>query len=131
MTQISGFSARRRGHLHRTCVGAQNFPFAPVIRLEEERVVHLARGMAGRGVRLGEIVVVALDVRPFGDRKTHLGENRGDFVHHLADRMDAARFDAAQGNRQRDVERFALELSLEAGALEHLAARRERLRSRT
>ena len=77
----------------RTCTGLvwvrKTFPLALVIRLKEERVVHLARGMAGREVELGEIIVVAFDVRPLGDGKTHLGENGDDLVHHLADRMDA------------------------------------------
>ena len=90
--------------------------------------MHFARRMARREVELGEIIVVALDVRPFGDRKAHLGENGDDLVHHLADRMDAARLDAAQRNRQRDVDRLALELRLEACAFEHRAPRRKRLR---
>ena len=109
-------------------MGAQNLPLALVVGLEEERVVHLARRMAGREVELGEIVVVALDVRPFGDGEAHLGEDRGDLVHHLADRMDAPGLDAGQGDRQRDVERLALELRLERRALEHRAPRRERFR---
>ena len=97
------------------------------VGLEEERVVHLARRMAGREVELGEIVVVALDVRPFGDGEAHVGENRGDLVHHLADRMDAPGLDAGQADGQRDVERFALELRLERRRFEHRAARSERL----
>ena len=28
-------------------------------------------------VELGEVVVVGLDVRPFGDREAHVGEDRG------------------------------------------------------
>ena len=128
MTRIGGFWREHRAHLHRARVGAQNLSLALVIRLEEERVVHLARGMAGREVELGEIVVVALDVRPFGDGKAHLSENGGDLVHHLADRMDAAGLDAGQRDGQGDVERLALELRLEGRALEHRAPRRERLR---
>src|SRR5208282_1074751 len=46
--------------------------------------------MAGREIQLGEIIIVSFDIRPFGDGKAHVGENRGEFVHHLADRMDAA-----------------------------------------
>ncbi len=92
---------------------AQELPLALFVGLEKERVVHLARRMAGREVELGEIIIVAFDVRPFGDRKTHLGENGGDLVHHLADRMDAAGLDAGQGNREGDIDRLALELGLE------------------
>ena len=117
-----------RAHLHRARMRAQNLPLALLVGLEKERVVHLARRMAGREVELGEIVVVALDVRPFGDRKAHVGENGGDLVHHLADRMDAAGLDAGQADGQRDVERLALELRLERRALQHRAPRRERLR---
>ncbi len=114
----------------RTCTGLvwvrRTFRSPLLVGLEKERVVHLARRMAGREVELGEIVVVALDVRPFGDGEAHLGENGGDLVHHLADRMDAPGLDAGQGNGQRDVERLALELRLERRALEHRAPRRER-----
>src|SRR5580704_7978874 len=117
-----------RAHLHRARVGAQNLPFALVIRLEEERVVHLERRMAGREVELGEIVVVAFDVRPLGDGEAHLSENGGDLVHHLADRMDAPSLGAGQRDGQGDVERLALELRLEGRALEHRAPRRQRLR---
>ena len=98
------------------------------VGLEEERVVHLARRMAGREVELGEIQVVALDVRPFGDGEAHLGENRGDLVHHLADRVDAPGLDARQRDGQGHVERLALELRLERRPFEHRAARRERFR---
>ncbi len=90
--------------------------------------MHLARRMAGREIELGEVIVVALDVRPFGDGEAHFGENGGDLVHHLADRMDATGLDAVQGNRQRDVQRLALELGLKPRALEDRAPRRQRFR---
>ena len=128
MTRIGGFCAEHGAHLHRARMRAQELAFAIRVRLEKERVVHIARRMAGREVELGEIVVVALDVRPFGDGEAHLGENGGDLVHHLADRMDAAGLDAGQRNRQRDVERLALELGLKSGALEHRAPRGKRFR---
>ena len=128
MTRIGGFWLS----IVRTCTGLvcvrRTFRSPFVVRLEEECVVHLARRVAGREVELGEIVVVALDVRPFGDRKAHFGENGGDLVHHLADRMDAAGFDAGQRNGQGDVERLALELRLKPRALEHCAPRGERFR---
>jgi hypothetical protein len=46
--------------------------------------------MALGEIQLGEVVVVGFDVRPFGDGETHVGEDRGELVDHLADRMDAA-----------------------------------------
>ena len=88
----------------RTCTGEvwvrSSLRVPSGLAVEEERVVHFARGMAGREVQLGEIVVVALDVRPFGDGKAHVGKNGGQFVHHLADRMDAAGLHAAGAGRQ-------------------------------
>ena len=109
-------------------MGAQELALAVRVGREKERVVHLARGVAGREVELGEIIVVGLDVRPFGDRKAHVGENRDDLVHHLADRMDAAGLDAGQADRQGHVDRLALELRLERGLLQHRAPGRERFR---
>ena len=50
----------------------------------------LPRGMLGRDVERGEIVEVGLDVGAFGDREAHIGEDLGDLVDHLADRVDAA-----------------------------------------
>ena len=90
MTRIGGFCVS----MVRICTGevwvrsTLRSPFC--VRLEEEGVVHLARRMARREVQRGEIVVVGLDVRPFGDREAHVGEDRGDLVDHLADRVDAA-----------------------------------------
>ncbi len=105
---------QHRAHLHRAGVGAQQLALAVGVGGEEERVVHFARGMAGREVELGEIVVVGFDVRAFGDREAHVGEDRGDFVEHLADRVDAPGLDARAAHRQRHVERLALELRLAA-----------------
>ena len=117
---------QHRAHLHRARVGAQKLALALVVRREEERVVHLAGGMAGREVELGEVEVVAFDVRPFGDREAHVGEDGDNLVHHLADRVDPAGLDSGQSHRQRDVERLALELGCERGLLQHAAAHRER-----
>ena len=52
--------------------------------------MHLARRMAVREIQRGEVVVVGLDIRTFGDREAHVGEDRGELVPHLAERMDAA-----------------------------------------
>ena len=84
--------------------------------------------MAGREVELGEIVVVGLDVGPFGDGEAEVGEDGGDLVEHLADRMDAAGLDPRRAHRQRDVERFRLQPRFERGGLQHRAAGGERLR---
>ena len=57
---------------------------------QEEGVVHLPRRVLGREVQAGEVVEVVLDVGPFGDRKTHFGEDGDDLVHHLHRRMHRA-----------------------------------------
>ena len=59
---------QHRADLHGTRMGAQELALALGVGFEKERIVHLARGMAGREIELGEIQVVTLDVRPFGDR---------------------------------------------------------------
>jgi hypothetical protein len=46
--------------------------------------------MRFRHVERGKIVPVVLDLGTAGDGKAHVGENLGQFVHDLADRMDAA-----------------------------------------
>ena len=73
-------------------MGTQQHARAVFLRIEEERVVHFPRRMAFRKIQLGEIVVVGLDIGTFGDGKSHVGEDRREFVHHLAERMDAAGF---------------------------------------
>ena len=129
MTRIGGFCVS----IVRTCTGlvwVRSSLRSPVgVGREEERVVHFARGMAGREVELGEIVVVALDVRPLGDGEAHVGEDRRDLVDHLADRVDAAGLDARGAHGQRHVERLGLQPRLERGRLQHRAPRGERLAS--
>ncbi len=78
-----------RANLHRRGVRTQKHP--PPIRIlvrKIERVVHRARGMGLGHIERGEIVPVVLDLRPGGDREAEIGENLGQFVHHLADRVD-------------------------------------------
>ena len=58
--------------------------------VEIEGVVHRPRRMAFGNVERGEIVPVVLDLRPGRDREAEIGEDLGELVHHLADRMDAA-----------------------------------------
>ena len=45
----------------------------------------------------------------FGDREAHIGEDRGELVDHLADRMDAPGLRRALAHRQRDVDAFGVE----------------------
>jgi hypothetical protein len=68
---------------------AQHHARAVGLRLEIEGVVLLAGRMLGRDVQLGEVVVVSLDVRTFGDGEAHIGKDRGDLVPDLADWVDA------------------------------------------
>ena len=91
-------------------------------RVEEERVVHLPRRVADGEIERGEIVVVGLDVRPLGDLEAHVGEDRGDLVDDLGDRMDAAGLERRGAERQRDVDPLGLEARRELGLLEHGAA---------
>ena len=83
-----------------------------------EGVVLLARGMLGRDVELGEVVVVGLDVRPLGDGKAHVAENLGDLVEHLADRMNAPILQWADAHGQRDVGLLGCETRRERPALQ-------------
>ena len=101
-------------------------PRAVGLRIEEERVVHFPGRMAVGKIQPGEVVVVGLDVRPFRHRKAHVGEDGGEFVHHLADRMDAAHIGRIVEHRQGDVDGLAGEALRQRGALERLAPRRDR-----
>ena len=93
---------------------------------EIERVVHLPRRMVFREVQLGEVVVVGLDVGAFRDRKAHVGEDGGELVDHLADRMHAAGLGRRLAHRQRDVDGLAVEAGIERGGAELVLARGDR-----
>ena len=90
--------------------------------------MHLPRRMALGEIQFREVVVVGLDVGTFGDRKSHVGEDRRQLVHHLAQRMDPAGFRRRLAQRQRDVDGLGLEPRIERCGLQHLAAGGERLR---
>ena len=90
--------------------------------------MHLPRRMAFGEIQFGEVVVVGLDIRTFGDRKSHVGEDRGDLVQHLAQRMDAAGFGRRFAQRQRDVDGLGGKPRIERRRLQDVAARGERLR---
>ena len=81
--------------------------------------------MVFREIKLGEVVVFGLNVRAFSDGKTHIGEDRGQLVNHLRDRMHATDLERRFAYRQRDVEAFAVEPRFQSGALERFAPRRK------
>ena len=74
--------------------------------------------MLGRDVERLEIVPVGLDVGPFGDRETHVGEDRDDLLGDLADRMDAPS-GGGPARRQGDVEPSRSEARVERGRSQH------------
>ncbi len=117
-------------HLHRRGVGAQQFPRTVLPRIEEERVVHLPCRMAFREIQLCKIVIVGLDVWSFGDRKSHVGEDRGDLVHHLAERVDSARFGEGLAQRQGDVDGLGGKPCVECCRFQNVAPRGQGLRNR-
>ena len=127
MTRIGGLLRQHGAHLHRRGVGAQQHARAVFLRIEEEGVVHFPRRMAFGKIQLGEIVVVGLDVRTFGDRETHVGEDRVDLFEHLAQRMNAACFGRRLAQRQRDVDRSRGQPRIERRRLQDVAARGQRL----
>ena len=118
--------------LHRAGVGAQHEREPSGLRLEIERIVLLARGMLLGDVQLGEIVVVGLDVRAFGDGEAQIGEDRGDLVPDLAERMNAALGLGAGVHRQGDVGALGFEPLGERSVLKRrLALRRARRSTRS
>ena len=90
--------------------------------------MHLARRMAFGEIQLGEVVVVGLDVRTFGDGKAHVGEDRREFVHHLAERMNAALLPRRLAQGQRDVDGLGASRASRRRRFQDVAARGERLR---
>ena len=121
-----GLVAQHRAYLHGRGVGAQQLALAVRVRLEEEGVVHFARGMAGGEIQLGEIVIVGLNVRAFGDGKAHVGEDRGQLVHHLADGVNAPALNRAFAHRQGNVDGFGGEARFQRRVFQHVAPRAER-----
>ena len=86
--------------------------------LEIERVVLLPGGMLGRDVELGEVEVVGLDVRPFGDGEAHVAEDLGHLVPHLADGVDAPVLQRPEPHGQRDVGLLGGEARRQGAALQ-------------
>lgn len=119
-----GLAARHGADLHGAGVRAQHH-WPRVFAGEVEGIVHRARRMRLRNVERGEIMPVVLDFGAGGDREAQIREDLGEFVHHLADRVDRARCDAV--NRQRHVHRFAGEARVERGLLQARFAGGQRL----
>ena len=107
---------------------AQQHARTVLLRVEEERVVHLPRRMTLGEIQFCEVVVVGLDIGTFGDRKSHVGEDRVDLLEDLAQRMDAAGFRGRFAQRQRDVDGLGGEPGIERRRLENVAALGKRLR---
>ncbi len=72
-----------RVHLHRRGMRAQQLALALLVCIEEEGVVHFARRMAFGEVQSREIVIIGFDIRTFGNRETHIGEDCGDLIDDL------------------------------------------------
>ncbi len=92
---------------------------------EIERVVHGARRVRFSHVERGEIVPIVLDLGSGGHREAKVGKDFSQFVHHLADRMDAAA--RRLRGRQGKVEPFGRQLALQLLGLEEILARGQRI----
>jgi hypothetical protein len=78
--------------------------------------------MAFGKIQFGEIIAVGLDVGTFRHREAHVGEDRGEFVDHLADRMHAAGFIRSLPDRQRDIDGFGIQPRIERRAFKRFPA---------
>ncbi len=115
--------AQHGAHLHRRGVGAQQQARAVGLLREIEGVVHVPGRMAFREVQLGEVVVVGLDVGTFRHREAHVGEDGGELVDHLGDRMHAAGLGRRLAHRQGDVDGLGVEAGIERGGGKRVLAR--------
>jgi hypothetical protein len=79
--------------------------------------------MVAGDVQRVEIVPVGLDLGAFGDREAHVGEDRGDLLGHLGDRVDRPL--PARPARQRHVEPFGPEPLVERGIGQRRLLRRD------
>ena len=89
MTRIGGFCVS----MVRICTGlvwVRSTLRSPLASGLKKKVSCISRaGWPAREVQRGEVVEVGLDVGPFRHREAHVGEDGGELVHHLADRVDA------------------------------------------
>gem|GEM_PF-2715262 len=91
---------------------------------EEEGVMHVAGGMAGRKVEGGEVVEVVLDVGALGQREAHFGEDGDHLVHDLHGRMHAPL--AARRGGKGEIQASSGEARVEIGRFQHRPAFGER-----
>ena len=84
--------------------------------LDVEGVLEAARGMVGRGVERGEVVVVELDLGPGRDAVAEADEDLDDLGDDLVDEVHVARGATAAG--QRDVDGLGGDAPLELGGRE-------------
>ena len=113
-------------HLNRRSVGAQQLAPPEMVGGEKERVVHLPRRVAFGEVERGEVQLVRLDVGPFGHREAEIGEDRGDLLDHLADRVDAAADLRRLAQGKRHVDALGGEPGVEGGFRQRLALGEDR-----
>src|SRR6476619_1369102 len=87
-----------------------------------ECVVHVPGWVTFGEIQLGKVVIVGFDIGTFRNRKPHIGENCGEFVDYLTDRMHAPNFCGRFAHRQCDVNSFAVEPCLEHGSTKLILA---------
>ncbi len=111
---------QHRADLDRRGVGAQHVRRAviAVFAVHVEGVELLARGVVRGDVQRVEVVPIVLDLRALGDGEAHVGEDRGDLLGDLADRVDGPRRAGPRG--QGHVEPFGLEALVEGGVAQRL-----------
>ena len=85
--------------LHGAGVGSQNVRRAIVtIRAVHVKRVHFgACGVVRRNVQRVKVIPIAVNARPFGDAKAHVGKNGCDLFGHLADWVNGALARGARG----------------------------------
>ena len=86
--------------------------------------MHRPRRVAFRNVERAEIVPVVFDLRPIGDGEAQIGEDFGEFVHHLAHRVNAA--GGGQGDGQGHVLLLGRQLGVQRGFVKRRLLRRQR-----
>ena len=84
--------------------------------------MHFPGRMVFGEIERREVEIVGLDIRSFGKGKTHIRIDRGQFVHHLADRVDAALGRVRLGQGQGDIDPLGGEPRFEGLGLQFGAA---------
>ena len=76
--------------LYRRGMGAKHFLLFAFRRGHEKRIMHVARGVTFGEVQRCEIMKVIFNVRPFGDRESHIGKDNSHFFHDLLHGVERA-----------------------------------------